>query len=145
MVSGSPSYIEGKMLSVAKLASSSGENQFEAVKEQVLLWDIKDHIRSMTYDTTGSNTGVSKGCCARLEDWLERPVMWYGCRHHIGELMAKAAWYTLFEEDLQPRVGMFIYIKSSWDQVDKDKSIMTLEGELYNKEEAVKFYKMVLQ
>ena len=145
MVSGSPSYIEGKMLSVAKLASSSGENQFEAVKEQVLLWDIKDHIRSMTYDTTGSNTGVSKGCCARLEDWLERPVMWYGCRHHIGELMAKAAWHTLFEEDLQPRVGMFIYIKSSWDQVDKDKSIMTLEGELYNKEEAVKFYKMVLQ
>ena len=52
MVSGSPSYIEENMLSVAKLASSSGENQFEAVKEQVLLWDIKDHIRSMTYDTT---------------------------------------------------------------------------------------------
>ena len=49
MVSGSPSFIEGKLLAVAKLTSSSGEAQFEAVREQVLLWDIKDHIRSMTY------------------------------------------------------------------------------------------------
>ena len=80
---------------MAKLTSSSGEAQFEAVREQVLLWDIKDTIRSMTYDTTSSNTGVHKGCCVRLEEWLGRPVMWYGCRHHIGELMAKAAWYTL--------------------------------------------------
>ena len=145
MVSGSPSFIEGKLLYVAKLASSSGESQFEAVKDQLLLWDIKDHIRSMTYDTTGSNTGARKGCCARLEDWLARPVMWYGCRHHIGELMAKAAWYTLFDEDLQPTVGIFDYIKSSWDQVDQEQTIRTLEGQLFNKEEALKFYKMVLQ
>ena len=84
MVSGSSSYIEGK-------------NRF-------CPWDIKDNVRYMTYDTTSSNTGVNKGCCLRLEEWLNRPVMWYGCRHHIGELMAKAAWYTLFEEDLQPTV-----------------------------------------
>ena len=145
IVSGSPAYIEGKLLSVAKLKSSSGEAQFEAVKEEVLIWDIKDHIRSMTYDTTGSNTGVSKGCCTRLEEWLERPVMWYGCRHHIGELMAKAAWYTLFEEDLQPKVGVFEYIKDSWDQIDQGMSIKTLQGKLINKEEAVQFYKEVLQ
>ena len=145
MVSGSPSYIEGKLLAVAKLTSSSGESQFEAVKEQVLLWDIKDQIRSMTYDTTGSNTGANKGCCARLEAWLGRPVMWYGCRHHIGELMAKAAWYTLFEQDLAPTVGIFTYIKSSWDQVDQGRPIKVLERELYNKEEALEFYRMVLQ
>ena len=91
MVSGSSSYIEGKLLAVARLTSSTGEAQFEAVREQILLWDIKDNIRSMTYDTTSSNTGVNKGCCVRLEEWLNRPVMWYGCRHHICELMAKAA------------------------------------------------------
>ena len=145
MVSGSPAYVEGKLLSVAKLESGSGEAQFEAVKEQVLIWDIRDHIRSMTYDTTGTNTGVSKGCCTRLEEWLGRPVMWYGCRHHIGELMAKAAWYTLFEQDLQPSVGVFVYIKESWDQIDQEKSIKTLQGRLINKEEAVQFYKEVLQ
>ena len=70
MVSGSSSYIEGKLLAVARLTSSTGEAQFEAVREQILLWDIKDNIRYMTYDTTSSNTGVNKGCCLRLEELL---------------------------------------------------------------------------
>ena len=54
LISGSPSYIEGKLLSGAKLTYSSGESQFEAVKEKVPIWDNRDNIRSMTYDTTGS-------------------------------------------------------------------------------------------
>ena len=145
LVSGSPTYIEGKLLAVSKLTSSSGEAQFEAVREQVLLWDVRDNIRSVTCDTTSSNTGVHKGCCTRIEQWLGRPVMWYGCRHHVPELMAKAAWYTLFEEDLQPTVGFFDQIKASWSQIDQDKSIKTLEGDLYNKEVALHYYREVLQ
>ena len=39
---------------------------------------------------------------------------------------------------------MFDTIKASWDQVDQSKSIKTLDGDLYNKEEAVQFYKKVL-
>ena len=145
LVSGSPSYIEGKLLAVSKLTSSSGEAQFEAVKEQVLLWDVRDNIRSLTCDTcVASNTGVDRGCCTRIEQWLGRPVMWYGCRHHVPELMAKAAWYTLFEMDLKPTVGFFDQIKSSWDEMDQGKTIMTLDGDLYNKEVALQYYREVL-
>ena len=145
LVSGSPSFLEGKLLSVSRLSSSTGEAQFEAVKEQVLLWDVRDNIRSFTFDTTSSNTGAHKGSCVRIEEWLGRPLMWYGCRHHVGEFMAKAAWYTLFEMDLKPTVGFFDQIKSSWDEIDKSAPIKTLEGDLFNKEVAIEFYKEVLK
>ena len=71
--------------------------------------------------------------------------MWYVCRHHVGELLAKAAWYKLFEMDLKPTVGFFDHIKASWEEIDKSKSIQTLKGDLYNKEVALNFYKEVLQ
>lgn len=145
LVSGSPSFKEGKLLAVSKLSSGSGAAQFEAVKEQILLWDVRDNIRSFTFDTTSSNTGAHKGSCVRIEEWLARPLMWYGCRHHVGELLAKAAWYTLFEMDLKPTVGFFDHIKASWEEIDKSKSIQTLKGDLYNKEVALNFYKEVLQ
>ena len=144
LVSGSPSFIEGKLLDVSRLDSSSGEAQFEAVKEQVLLWDIKDNIRSFTWDTTSSNTGVHKGCCTRIEQWLGRPVMWYGCRHHIPELIGKAAWYTLFKQDLKPTVTFFEHIKSAWEDIDKEQDTKVLEGEIFNKEVALLYYQEVL-
>ena len=50
-----------------------------------------------------------------------------------------------FEEDLKPTVGMFDNVKASWDKIDQSKSIKTLDGELYNKEESVQFCKKVLQ
>ena len=145
LVSGSPSYIEGKLLAVSKLSSGTGEAMFEAAQEQVLLWDVKDNIRSFTFDTTSSNTGANKGSCVRIEEWLGRPLMWYGCRHHVGELLAKAAWYTLFEMDLKPTVGFFDQIKVCWDEIDKSKSIKILEGDLYNKEVALQYYREVLK
>ena len=144
LVSGSPSYIEGKLLAVSKLPSSSGEEQFNAVKEQVVLWSLKDSIRSFTYDTTSSNTGCEKGCCKRLEEWLGRPLLWFGCRHHFPELMAKASWYAVFEADLKPTVSFFEDIKNRWDEIDKDKPTMKLSGDLFNKDEAVQFYREIL-
>ena len=72
LVSGSPDWIEGKLLDVANLQNedgnpcSTGEVQFEATKKAVLLWDIRDSLRSFCFDTTASNTGVHRGCCIRL-------------------------------------------------------------------------------
>ena len=74
LVSGSPSYIEGKLLSVSKMKDRQGNNtstglaQFEVVKEQVLLWDVKNQIRSFTFDTTSSNTGSRAGACKHIEE-----------------------------------------------------------------------------
>ena len=81
LVSGPPEWEEGKLLDVANLQgedggpSSTGEIQFTAVKKSVLIWDIRDHIRALVFDTSASNTGVHRGCCSRLARWLGRPVL----------------------------------------------------------------------
>ena len=150
LVSGAPGYIEGKLLSVSKMKDEEGNNtstglaQFEVVKEQVLLWDVKDQIRSLTFDTTASNTGAHVGTCKRVEEWLGHPVMWFGCRHHVPELMAKAVWYTLFDEDLGPTNKFFDFVKNSWDEIDTSLPVTVLDGDLFNKQEALEFYREIL-
>ena len=72
--------------------------------------------------------------------------MWYGCRHHISELIIKAVWGALFVEDLQPDNKFFTSIKNSWHNLDTrpDTKIVYLDGHLYKKEEALSFYREVL-
>ena len=83
LVSGAPAYIEGKLLAVSKMKDDEGNNtstglaQFEVVREQVLLWDVKNQVKSLTFDTTASNTGKHVGTCKRIEEWLGRPVVWF--------------------------------------------------------------------
>ena len=150
LVSGAPKYMEGKLLSVSKMKDQEGSNtstgmaQFEVIKEQVLLWDVKEQIKSLTFDTTSSNTGVHTGACKRVEEWLGHPVLWFGCRHHVPELMAKAVYYTLFDEDMGPTNKFFDFVKNSWDDIDTDLPINVLGGEPYNKEGALSFYREVI-
>ena len=76
LVSGAPSFIEGKLLSVSKMKDELGNNtstglaQFTVISEQIRLWDIKDHIRSFTFDTTSSNTGKNTGSCKQIEEFI---------------------------------------------------------------------------
>ena len=81
-----------------------------------------------------------------MEEWLGRPCMWYGCRHHVAELLAKDAWYAVFEDDLSPTNSFFESVKSAWDQLDTGSTakINTLEGDIFMKEQALTFYKDVL-
>ena len=111
-----------------------------------MLWDIKASIRSFTFDTTATNMGCKKGSCTRMMHWLDRPVLWFGCRHHMLELCAKACWYALFNDDLKPTVPFFNSIKSSWDHLDTNPNapITVLDGDIFNREAALKFYREVL-
>ena len=77
--------------------------QYEACVELIEEWDVDENIVSMTFDKTGSNTGKHQGACSRLErDYLEEKLFWFGCRHHVPELIAGAAWYLMFEDDPGP-------------------------------------------
>ena len=88
LVSGSPNYVEGKLLAVSVLenkngeATSTGEAQALAVIEEVERWGLEKNTVAFVFDTTASNTGVSKGATVRLQKYLERPIFFLGCRHH---------------------------------------------------------------
>ena len=156
LVSGAPDHIEGKLIGVPSLvdgegqATSTGEAQFEGAKEMVKIWDLKNSIRGLVFDTTASNSGVRQGACKRMEDWLGRPVLWLACRHHVAELIAKACWYELFEEDLGPDNAFFVQFKNDWPDLRTTPDTPTKKLSIHSrhllelKQEAVLFYTTIL-
>ena len=152
LVSGSPHYIEGKLLGVAKLVdddgnpTSTGEAQAGAVIDQLRQWGVADNIVALVFDTTASNTGKHRGATVRIEKFLARPVFYLGCRHHVSELVIKACWYSLFEADLSPDCQFFVRIKEEWPSFDtsSEAEITTLDMDTPGKERALEFLKMLL-
>ena len=124
-MSGAPHFVEGKVLGIPKLVdaqnnqTSTGEAQFEACVEQVENWNMKHNICAICFDTTSSNTGIRRGACSRLEaDFFEEKVFWFGCRHHIPELIVGATWYLLFEDDPGPDNKAYQQVKDAWPELD---------------------------
>ena len=152
LVSGSPHYLEGKLLSVTKLVdedgqpTSTGEAQALAVLVQLREWGVDKNIMALVFDTTASNSGVHRGATVRLQSALDRPVFFLACRHHVSELIIKACWYSLFEDDLSPDCKFFADIKEQWSSLDTsgNAGFLTLPRRLHGREEAVIFLKEVL-
>ena len=152
LVSGAPRYLEGKSLSVAKLTddegkpTSTGEAQAEAVQSEITAWGVHDNIVAVVFDTTASNTGRHRGATVRLQKFLERPVFFLACRHHVSELIAKACWYCIFEADLTPDCKFFLEIKKDWDTIDttSEANFKTLSLEIPGRTQALEFYRELL-
>jgi hypothetical protein len=124
LLSGAPDYCEGKLLSIPSLvdedgdATSTGVAQAEACWSIIQKYGLEDNIVGFTFDTTSSNTGCNRGAVKLLEDKLGRPVLHFGCRHHFPELIVKAAWYEIFDEDLSPDNKWFVEFKEGWTDLD---------------------------
>ena len=151
-MSGSPHYLEGKLLAVAVLededgkATSTVEAQALAVMEEVKSWGLEKNVVAFIFDTTSSNTGVNKGATVRLQKLLNRPIFFLGCRHHVSELIIKALWYAIFEADLSPDCKFFATIKEEWASLDtsSEVSITTLPVDTPGRIESLEFYRKVL-
>ena len=103
--------------------TSTGQAQFEGCVELIEEWNLKNNITAMCFDTSSSNTGVYCGCCSRFEkDFLGQRIFWFGCRHHVMELVAKAGWYSLFEYDLGPDNKFYQQVKDVWPQIDSSST-----------------------
>ena len=156
LVSGAPSYVEGKLLGVPSLedddgnATSTGFAQFKGACDLIKLWDVKNSVRGMVFDTTASNSGARQGACKRMEEWLERPVLWLACRHHVAEIMAKDCWYELYEDDLSPDNAFFVEFKHIWPELDTSSDTLTKKLNSVSRhltelrEEAIEFYQHIL-
>ena len=49
----------------------------------------------MVFDTTASNTRHISGACISLQKELDRPLLWFACRRHVGEVMFANCWNSL--------------------------------------------------
>jgi hypothetical protein len=120
-----PVIVSGKgvsqLLTVAKLASGSGEAQAEAVHTTLEDWDIKSSVRAMCFDTTSSNTGRIAGACVLLEQKLGKELLSLACRHHIMELIIKAVFQVCLGATSSPEVPLFKRFQQYWEFIDRDR------------------------
>ena len=57
LVSGTSTYKEGKLLGVQRLEKASGTAQTDASYDLLEVWNLKQHVKALVFDTTASNTG----------------------------------------------------------------------------------------
>lgn len=59
-------------------------------------WKIKNHVASMSFDTTSPNKVIRKSACVRLEKLRGKDLLYLACRHHVFELILKAVFNLCF-------------------------------------------------
>lgn len=111
---------KSQLLAVPKLLSGTGEAQAQAVMNTLKQWNIQDNVQGMCFDTTTSNTGRHKGACLILEQLIGRELLHLGCRHHIMELLAGAAFTEVIGATSAPDVLLFKRFQSRWEFIDQE-------------------------
>ena len=83
LVSGTSTYKEGKRLRVQMLEKANGTAQADASYDLLEVWNLKQHVKPLVFDTTASNTGWNNGAAKCLEKLLDQKLFYNACRHHI--------------------------------------------------------------
>jgi len=71
-------------------------------------YGIADSISGMVFDTASFNTRAQTAACVTLQNILSRPLLWFACRHHIGEVVLTNVWNSLkIEVSASPAILIF--------------------------------------
>ena len=98
---------ENQLLCVTKTEDSTGKVEADSEKEAINNWGLSEGIIACCFDTTSSNSGINSGSCVLLQQLLNRQLLWLACRHHIPELILKAAFQSLFGKTTSPVETLF--------------------------------------
>ena len=110
---------ENQLLCITKTADATGRVEAAAAKKALDNWGIStDTIIDSSFDTTSSNTGVNSGGAVLLQQLLNRQLLWLSCRHHVAELILKAAFQSLFGMTTTTFATLFSTLKSSCSSLD---------------------------
>ena len=148
VLSGAPGYIEGKLIDVIELRdedgnpTSTGEAQAEAIFIAVVNWGAADNIVVFNFDTTASNTGPYSGSCIRFNLFLNRPVLYCACRHHVFDLIAKNTFHKIVGYDPSPDVAMFKKMKEVWGNINTSGSFLMFD--IDDKEDLIELFTNIL-
>ena len=111
-----------KLLGVPALPHKSTEYAGTLVSEVTYNalneWECVNAAKGMVFDTTTSNTGHKTAACVAVQTKLERPLLWFACRHHIGEIVLTHVWDALqIEVSKKPEVTLFERFKANFDNI----------------------------
>jgi hypothetical protein len=110
-----------KLLHVSQLEHGTGKCQADAIFEILCEYGLKDQVKAMCFDTTATNTGVKQGTCLRLEQLLERSLLYFACRHHVFEILMRGVFEKKIPGTVGPDVPFFKEFRNQWSKIDKTK------------------------
>ena len=109
---------ENQILAIARTDDATGAVEATTVKEALDSWGLTESIIACGFDTTASNTGINLGSCKILQDLIQRQILWLACRHHMGELIVKAAFHCIFGKTKGPVETLCKTLQDSWSSID---------------------------
>lgn len=108
-----------KLLAVHSLPNGTGQAQADAVISSLDDWGLTERVCGVAFDTTASNTGLSRGACSIIEHQLGRDILHLACRHHVLELICGKAFTTCLGPSSGPHVLLFKRFQAKWVCMDK--------------------------
>ena len=118
-------FVSGKeisqLLTVAKLSAGTGISQAKAVVNALKDWQIDSQVQAVYCDTTSSNTARLNGTCINIEQFLNKQLLFFACRHHMLELIIGAVFTACMGTSSGPDVPVFKRFQKHWELIDKDK------------------------
>ncbi|KAG7172524.1 hypothetical protein Hamer_G028170 [Homarus americanus] len=109
---------EGKLLVVLPVKDGTGLTQARATARAIEDWSCASNVKALCFDTTSSNTGRVQGAVVHLEALLEKQLLRLGCRHHVMELVVRAAASNIFGKTSAPTDPLFQTLKKRGSQLD---------------------------
>ena len=107
---------------------SSGEIVSRLSFDLLTKWGCAGNIVNMVFDTTSSNTGHLSAACISIQAILGRPLLWSGCRHHIGELVVGHVFTDLkIEGSKSPEVALFQRLQKNWELLPYSQTEVKLD------------------
>lgn len=110
-----------QLLGIPPIESQTGELMAEAVYNTLTEWNVLKNIESVSFDTTGGNTGTSKGAIILLEHMMKKKLLKLACRHHVYEVILRGVFELKFGKTTAPTVQLFERFQDKWDDIDKTK------------------------
>jgi hypothetical protein len=84
-------------------------------------WGLADRVNALCFDTTASNTGHRAGTCSFIEQKLGKSLLFLACRHHVMELVVRAAFEkTSIGVLTGPEILLFKRFREKWQFIDRD-------------------------
>lgn len=113
-----------KLLGVPTLENSSGREQASAVWTALGDWGLQEKVQILCSDTTASNTGRFSGAVTYLEQYAERELIYFPCRHHMYELVLRSVFEQEFSKaSCSPDIAYFKKIRDQWNTLDHENYI----------------------
>lgn len=117
-----------KILSVPSLENQTGRTIANAVYSVTEDWGLVDKVQAVCADTTNANFGRIQGAAVLFEQLIGRDLLYLACRHHIMELLLRAAFEAKIPGTSGPEVPIFLRFRKDWSIIDKTNIKNGLEG-----------------